>query len=185
WSFLDDNDTHVYVFPEGSLIPAGGYLVVDETVFGFGLGNGDAARLFDESGVLVDGYTYAEHAATSWGRCPDGEGDFVVTRSVTQGGANDCALDPDVTSPWPGSDAVQSVDPANAFPENLSGLHYQPATSESVAVLWGALNGPSKIYRLEWNGAEWAPAAGEWAAGKSLTYPDGTGAPDTERSEEG
>jgi hypothetical protein len=75
---------------------------------------------------------------------------------------------------------VATVDPAGAFPSNLSGLTYQPASPGNPAVLWGALNAPSKIYRLTWDGVNWAPEAGAWAAGKTITYPGGIGQPDTE-----
>lgn len=180
WVFSDDNDTHLYTLPEGSVIEAGAFLVLDEDVFGFGLGNGDAIRLFDAAGVLVDSFTYPAHAATSYGRCPDGSGEFSLTQAVTKGGANQCALDPTVAAPWPGLDAVQTVDPANTFPENLSGLHFQPASGSDPHRLWGALNGPSKLYQLVQDGAQWVPAAGEWAEGKGLTYPSGSGQPDAE-----
>jgi hypothetical protein len=84
-----------------------------------------------------------------------------------------------VASPWPGASAVQTVDVTNAFPSNLSGLHYQPATS-GAATLWAALNGPGKLYRLVQSGGLWAPDAGDWATGKVLRYTDGTGEPDSE-----
>src|SRR5262245_8941790 len=45
WRFLDNDNTHVaYVLPPGSSIPAGGYLLLEEAAFGFGLGSADSAR---------------------------------------------------------------------------------------------------------------------------------------------
>ena len=82
---------------------------------------------------------------------------------------------------WPGGNNVVTVDVANTFPSNLSGLIYEPAQGSSPNVLWGALNAPSKIYRLLWNGTVWTqdPDNG-WSAGKTLHYPSGVGSPDTE-----
>src|SRR6478736_2153869 len=177
WTFKDSDDTHAYVLPAGTTVAAGAYLVLDEAAFGFGLGGGDSVRLYMPGGVLVETYTYLDHAATTYGRCPNATGAFAVTSVPTKGSTNACPLDPNVAAPWPGSSDVVTVDPTNAFPSNLSGLHYVPG---STPVLWAALNSPSKIYRLVQTGSEWAPEAGDWAAGKLLQYPGGVGQPDTE-----
>jgi hypothetical protein len=179
YTFKDNDDTHIYSVPAGTVVAPGQFLILES--LGFGLGSGDSARLFDAGGALVVSYTWTAHAATTYGRCPDGTGTLVTTRASTKGAANSCPLDPSAVTPWPGSKDVTAVDPTNTFPENLSGLHYEPVGPLSaVPVLWGALNSPSKIYRLAWNGAEWAPEAGDWAQGKGLAYPDGAGHPDTE-----
>ncbi|HTL34106.1 MAG TPA: lamin tail domain-containing protein [Kofleriaceae bacterium] len=91
WRVLDNDDTHLaYVIPAGTTIPAGGYVVVEEAQFGFGLGAADSARLFDSSSALVDSYSWTAHAVTTYGRCPNGTGPFTTTTSVTKGAANDC-----------------------------------------------------------------------------------------------
>ena len=91
--FRDNNDLAAYVIPAGTVIAAGGFLVLDESQFGFGLGAADAARLFGPGGVtLVDGYSWTAHAATTYGRCPDGTGAFATTTTVTKGTANDCRV---------------------------------------------------------------------------------------------
>jgi hypothetical protein len=93
WKLLDSDNAHVpYVIPAGTSIAAGGYLVIDEASFVFGLGLADLARLFDASGALVDSYTWASHATTTYGRCPNGVGAVTTTTSVTKGAANDCAI---------------------------------------------------------------------------------------------
>ena len=93
WRVLDDDDTHTpYVIATGTVIPVGGYLVVEEAQLGFGLGTADSARLFDASGALVDSYSWTSHAATTYGRCPDGTGPFRTGSSVTKGSANDCSV---------------------------------------------------------------------------------------------
>ena len=98
------------------------------------------------------------HATTTYGRCPNGTGAFVAQATVTKGAANDCgggaggagggaagtgggaagrrrrggqggAGGSVATLPWPGDNAVVTVDAMNQFPSNLSGLFYQPATA--------------------------------------------------------
>jgi hypothetical protein len=82
---------------------------------------------------------------------------------------------------WPGANQVSTVDPVNTYQSDLSGLHYEPAQGAAPAVLWAAQNQPSKLYRLLWNGSAWvSDASNGWAAGKSLHFPDGQGAPDSE-----
>lgn len=91
--FRDNDDTRGYVLPAGTVIPANGFLVLEEAQFGFGLGAADAARLFAPGGAtLVDAHTWTAHAATTYGRCPDGTGAFRTTTQVTKGTANDCAV---------------------------------------------------------------------------------------------
>ncbi|WP_166787853.1 lamin tail domain-containing protein [Cryobacterium adonitolivorans] len=59
----------------------------------FGLGTADVARLFLADGTtLVDSYAWAAHAGTSWGRCPDGTGEFRETTAPTRGAANACVV---------------------------------------------------------------------------------------------
>ncbi|MDP2292833.1 MAG: lamin tail domain-containing protein [Actinomycetota bacterium] len=87
----DDDDTHIGTIPAGSVIPANGYLAIDESVLGYGLGGNDQARFFARDGVtLLDSTTWPGHAASTWGRCPDGAGNFGVTSAGTKGAANNC-----------------------------------------------------------------------------------------------
>lgn len=95
WVLKDSTDGNPYTFPAGSTIAAGAILGLSgESVdFAFGLGNGDAVRLFAPGGtVLIDSHTYAAHppAGKSHGRCPDGTGAFVITEAATKGTANAC-----------------------------------------------------------------------------------------------
>ena len=87
----DDDDTHVATLPAGAVIPANGHYVVEESVLGFGLGGADQVRLFARDGrTLLDSTAWTAHAASTWGRCPDGTGTFGVTSASTKGAANDC-----------------------------------------------------------------------------------------------
>ena len=177
--FKDNDNTHVHTIPPTAPIPAGGYFVLEEAAFGFGLGGADSARLFAADGTtLIDTYTWPAHATTTYGRCPNGTGAFAETTSSTKGAANTCAGDP---LPWPGDAAVQTTDGVSVFGGNLSGLAYEGSGTQAPGVLWGARNGPGSLFRLVWNGTIWTPdPSNDWGAGKTLLYPGGTGSPDSE-----
>ncbi len=84
-------------------------------------------------------------------------------------------------SAWPGGNAVTNVAVKNAFGPNLSGLIYQPAMGTASAILWAVQNDPSKVFRLTWNGTAFVPVTTEgWGNGKALTFPNGSGSPDSE-----
>jgi hypothetical protein len=92
----DSAEDHAFVIPAGTTVAAGGYFVADveEGDAGFGLGGGDSARLFAVDGTtLIDSFTWASHAtSTTYGRCADGTGDFIVTVASTKGSANACTV---------------------------------------------------------------------------------------------
>jgi hypothetical protein len=109
WVFRDDRDDHSYVFPDGASIAAGGYLVLYSTggpgafVFDFGLGASDSARLFDASGALQQETVWEDNDALpgrSWGRYPNGTGDFDTLESPTLAATNAPPLDAPPPS-WP------------------------------------------------------------------------------------
>lgn len=181
YTFRDGNDSNGYLLPAGTTVPGTGYLVLDEADFGFGLGGGDAARLFTPGGDLLDGYSWTEHASVTYGRCPDATGAFTTTATATKGSVNICPGDIPVQS-WPGSAAVATVDAGDVFGGDMSGLAYQPSGSSAPGVLWGSRNGgPGAVFRLVWDGSNWTPdTAGGWGAGKPALYMDGSGEADAE-----
>ena len=89
WVLKDSTDNNSYTFPSGSSIAGGAILGLsgENVEFAFGLGNGDAVRLFAPGLVPIDSYTYPAHppAGQSYGRCPDGTGAFVVTAAASKG----------------------------------------------------------------------------------------------------
>ena len=207
--FKDNDDTHSYAIPAGTVVAPGAYYLLEEAAFGFGLGAAESARLYlPGATTIVDSHTWTAHATTTYGRCPNGTGAFGTSTTSTKGAANDCGGgggsggaggsgggsgssgaagsggSGGVVSAfevWPGQNTVVTVDVANTFPSNLSGLFYEPAQGATPAVLWGALNGPSKIYRLLDDGTNWVPDTNNgWSAGKTLHYASGLGSPDTE-----
>jgi hypothetical protein len=177
----DNNDASGYVIPAGTVIATGGYLVVEESQLGFGLGASDAARVFAPGGtVLVDTYTWTAHASTTYGRCPTGNGPFVTTTAPTKGAANACPGDV-VSAPWPGDQTIANADAGGVFGGNMSGLAYQPLAGLATGVVWAVKNGPGTLYRLTFVNGVWTPRATRtWASGKALRYPDGTGDVDAE-----
>lgn len=179
--FKDSDDTHIAPIALGTTIAAGAYLVLNENVdFTFGLGQPDSARLYAADGTtLIDSYAWTTHATTTYGRCPNGTGDLTTTQVPTKGALNSCAGDI-VAAAWPGGSTVTTVDPQNTFTSNLSGLMYEPSGTSTAGTIWAVKNGPGTLYKLTKAGSTWAPAAGEWAAGKALTYPSGTGDVDAE-----
>ncbi len=89
WILKDENDSHSFIIPEGTLIDTNGYLVLCENLiefttlnpqvlncigdFGFGLsGNGELIRLYNFAEVLIDSLTYDDEAP--WPTEPDGNG---------------------------------------------------------------------------------------------------------------
>jgi hypothetical protein len=87
----DDNDGNRFAIAKGTILPAGGYYVADPTS-AVAFGAPDAARLFAPADPFnpVDSHSWTSHAATTYGRCPNGTGVFVETVSPTPGAANDC-----------------------------------------------------------------------------------------------
>jgi hypothetical protein len=96
---LSDNDnSHSLVIPSGTIIGYQDFVTIrvdDPAVSGnFGLGSSDSARLFAPGatpGVTapLDSYTWTSHAATTYGRNPDGTGAFATTTSSTYNAPND------------------------------------------------------------------------------------------------
>ena len=89
WYFSDGNDAHKFIFPDGTIIPADGYLVLsdDLNAFGkffpdvknvigtmdFGLSaSGELIRLYDNNGILVDSLNYDDKSP--WPEEADGDG---------------------------------------------------------------------------------------------------------------
>ncbi|MGB3546952.1 MAG: lamin tail domain-containing protein, partial [Saprospiraceae bacterium] len=89
WVFRDDDDTHEFIFPAGTIIPADGYLLLVRDLdkfqdfhpdlpnvigeFDFGLSsNGDQVRIYRETLVLEDSVAYLSESP--WPTSPAGDG---------------------------------------------------------------------------------------------------------------
>ena len=104
WSLSDELDTPLkFVFPAGTSIPAGGYLIVmcDDREeangtatyihAGFSLSaSGEAIRLYNAGGVLQSAVTNIpqQDSFYSWGRNPNGDGSYGFLDTATPGVAN-------------------------------------------------------------------------------------------------
>lgn len=124
WKMLDNDNAHTaYVFPAQSVVPAGGYLVVEEAQFVFGLGGADSVRLFDSLNNPILDYSWAAHATTTYGRCPNGTGALTTTTSSTKGAANDCST----------PIKINEVESSNGVPGDWVELYNPSASPVSVA----------------------------------------------------
>ncbi|MDR2255959.1 MAG: lamin tail domain-containing protein [Arthrobacter sp.] len=172
---------HRYTLAGLDPVPAGGFLRLDVAQFGFGLGKADAVRLLGQDGAPVDEYAWQEHAATSYGRCPDGSGDFALTQRVTPGAANACGEqgggDGISASPWPGGQSVTALDAADETRGDWSGIDHEPGSQGAPGALWVVQNGDGELYRLDSSdaGVSW-----QRTRGYELRYADGTGTVDAE-----
>ena len=94
WSFRDSNPDHSFVFPPNTVINVGEYLIFEKDApgsFGFGFGSNDEVYLFDDSDTLIDQTVWESGDAeenTSWGRYPNGSGDFETLLILTRGSEN-------------------------------------------------------------------------------------------------
>jgi hypothetical protein len=173
----EDSADHAYTVPAGTTVAPGAFTVLDEAHFGFGLGKADSARLFDPRGQLVDSYTWSAHAASTYGRDPDGTGAFAETSQPTKGAANRFA-GVVTAEPWPGGPDERVLDDEGTFAGDLSGLDWTTSASSQDGQLWGVQNGDGLLYRIVSDGTGgWSPSN---AAGTVLHYADGSGTPDAE-----
>lgn len=106
WSYSDqalvprdaNAETHRFVFPAGTTVSGGAYLVVSkDTEHTFGLsGAGDSVWLFDADELLVDIVTWGiDEAVPSYCRQPNGMGAFETCAEKTLGARNDGASEGD------------------------------------------------------------------------------------------
>ena len=176
----DSNPANTYTIPAGTTLEPQALLVLDELVggagdFDFGLGSSDTVTLLHD-GEVLDTYSWTAHAATTYGRCPDGRGEFAVTVEPTKGAANLCegVLQ---AQPWPGGEEVHVIDPGpSAFTGDLSGID----VGLDGETLWVVDNGRGILHRLvPGTGDAYAFAPG-WESGAQLRYTDGAGVPDAE-----
>ena len=170
----DSDPDHRAVLPAGTTLAPGAFAVVEEEQLGFGLGGADAVRVLAADGTVVDEFSWTEHAATTWGRGPDGTGDFALTSTPTKGAAN--AFEGTVVAQaWPGGPDEVPVDDVDTFTGDLSGLDLEPSGTSAPGTMWAVQNGDGLLYRLEADATtDHAPTTTSgWAEGKVLRYPDG------------
>ena len=89
WSLKDDNNDHIYTFPEETILDSNQYIILSNDLqlfssqfpnvvsvigpFDFGLsGGGDEVRIFDENNILIDSINYDDN--DPWPLEADGDG---------------------------------------------------------------------------------------------------------------
>ena len=92
WTITNADVFRSAVIPAGSIVPARGFLVIEERSFPSGLPEREAAHVFSRFGVQSDAFAWGHDPGTSFGRCPDGESGLGVTTTQTKGAANVCAF---------------------------------------------------------------------------------------------
>ena len=178
WVFKDDKDKHAIVFPKGTVIEPGGFYAFHTEIDtpdgseGFGLGEGDKARLFKPGGTdLVDSVKWDSHTRFTWGRTPDGVGDLKPLSDATFQAANAGEFILPEGEPWPYEiGSIQAVDGFTG--ENFSGVDF-----DDNGNAWVVNNNPGRLFQLEYNEAQNTyRKVNEW----NLTYENGAGNPDAE-----
>lgn len=104
---LDDQEggSQNYTIPS-SIISVGGFLVLNSSVTNINFDStGDQARLFNNTGSLVDNYTYSYDAGlgASWMRSPDGTGDWLSSDSdnpPSPGESNSVSFSSQLVTGW-------------------------------------------------------------------------------------
>lgn len=90
WTISGADSTRRFTIPSGAVIPAAGYLAVNEVTLPAPLGPIDTVHLFSRWGVRVDSYSWTQNPAASFSRCPDGSGSFTATDELTRKAPNAC-----------------------------------------------------------------------------------------------
>ena len=90
---IGPSHVELYQFPVGSMIGAGEFVVVDETMIPSLLNASGTVALFSSFGVGADALSWTANApGTAYARCPDGDrvGELVSTTEPTRKAANIC-----------------------------------------------------------------------------------------------
>jgi len=90
WTITSNEHFLGAIIAPGTIIPSGGYVVVEEASFPSGINAIDGVHLFSRFGIQSSAAAWAGNPPTSLGRCPDGIGGFEVTVAPTKGAANLC-----------------------------------------------------------------------------------------------
>ena len=132
----------VITIPEGTVIVANGFLVLDENTLGFGFGKGDSVRLY-EGDMLIGSTTWTEHTNPTWGLYPDVNGnEYRNTKEETKGAINKFNDVPEIIN-WPGKETTTIFDQDSTFLEDSSGLDFFNGQ------LYAVDNGTGKFWILD------------------------------------
>ena len=145
WVLKDDDDSHSFIFPEGTVLGENEYLIIsqDQNLFSsfhssvnnllgpmdFGLsGGGDQIRVYDRFGSLIDSVEYDDNEP--WPNSPDGNGHTLELVNLD--------LDNALANSWAGSlnlygspgiqnsSYLTNMEESNSFPNNYKILSPYP-----------------------------------------------------------
>lgn len=143
----EDGSKHTYTIPDGTTIPANGFIVFRKKGgsvtegFPFGIGADDTIRLFNGD-ILIDSTAWTGDTSPTWGRYPDVNGkEFKSTEEPTPGAANKFRNATGIK--WPGSQDVTVWDKEPTFLEDSSGLDFHGTQ------LYAVDNGTAKFWVLD------------------------------------
>ncbi len=193
--FKDNDNSRTFALPATAIVAPGGYLLLEEADFNFGLGAADSARLYRPDGTLADSYEWTAHAAITYGRCPNGTGPLTPNSTSTKGTANNCGspirineVESDGGTP---SDWVELINPS-ASPVDVSGYIVRNSTDTNSHTIPANTTIPASGYlvieQITLNAADTARLfdntstlidSYSWTTHATSTYgrcPNGTGA---------
>lgn len=107
WIFTDADPAHTFIFPDGTLVEDGAFLLVPRSETGgftFGLGKTDSIVLYNSEGTKVHEVSWTDGSAsagTTYGFLPDGEGEAMTLYTSTPGAPNAS------TTPSCGNDSIE------------------------------------------------------------------------------
>lgn len=150
WELKDDNDDHVFVFPENTIIPADGFLVIvrDRTKFkagfpeveivdgelDFGLGGDeDCVRLTTNEGVLVDEVCYKKSAP--WPPGANGAGGTLALKNPFSNNEHPLNWEASESYGTPGRSNFDVITGITQHRTAFNGLRIFPNPAKSNAVL--------------------------------------------------
>jgi hypothetical protein len=90
WTITSADILQGFIIPEGTILTAGGFRSVDESLLPGGLKAVGSLHLFNRFGAEVDSFQWLVDAALSYGRCPDATGAFTPNAGITRSAANIC-----------------------------------------------------------------------------------------------
>jgi hypothetical protein len=157
WKILDNDAAHAatpVVVPAKTTIAPGAFYAIYTEVNqspGFGLGGADSATLLLADGTtVVDTYAWTAHAATTYGRCPDGTGAFKITTTSTRGASNACSpvrINEIESDAGTGADWVELVNISDA-PVDVSGWTVKDSGDTGAVTFAAGTTIAARSYRV-------------------------------------
>ncbi|MDP2236489.1 MAG: CotH kinase family protein [Bacteroidales bacterium] len=170
WIFKDDDDSHEFIFPEGTIIESNGYIVICRNInmfsalfpdvtnvignmsFGFS-GSGELLRLYNNDMALVDHVEYDDKAP--WPTAPDGNGATLelIRPELDNALPQSWMASPGHGSPGAMNSQLVSLPQLPAPVKNEFAMHIAPNPADNQVVInfssrLGVKNGQIEIFNM-------------------------------------